>query len=74
MKEKIYYKRLLNKEEFLNLIEDLRIALEGPTHTHYYTFGDRHYVEIYEEDGTHNFKIEYVMENTIYIIIGIYEN
>lgn len=72
--EKLYYKRLLNKEEFLNLIEDLEIELEGPTQKHYYTFGNRQYIEIYEEDGVHNFEIEYAMENNIYIIIGIYEN
>lgn len=72
--ELIFYKRLSNKEEFLNLIEDLEIALEGPTQKHYYTFGDRHYVEIYEEDGIHNFEIEYVMEDNIYIIVDIYEN
>ena len=67
-------KRLLNKKEFLNLIEDLEIELEGATQKHYYTFGDKNYVEIYEEDGIHNFEIEYVVENTIYIIIDIYKN
>lgn len=72
--EKIYYKRLLNKEEFLKLIEDLEIALEGTTHTHYFTFEDRNYVEIYKADGTHNFEIEYVMEDNIYIIIDVYKN
>ena len=72
--EQIYYKRLLNKEEFLNLIEDLEIALEGPTQKHFYTFGDRHYVEIYEENGIRNFEIEYAIEDNIYIMIGIYEN